>query len=152
MNLVTCSILSFWIAKEPSLLFGEVIKSREHPGFEWFWCRWSPSFFFGYVKDKDYGEIGRNMIYSLVNSLPISVSQWYIGPRIKLRLLVRILPSKHISQSEGTSMFLYGCSNMLRKFSVQAEFFQCRKYKWSMLNSSSINVILLYLCLHCVES
>ena len=36
---------------------------------------------FGYVKDKDYGEIGRNMIYSLANSLPTSVSQWYIEPR-----------------------------------------------------------------------
>ena len=38
----------------------------------------------------------------------------------------------HISWNEWTSMLLSSSSNIPRKFLVPADFFQCRKYKWSI--------------------
>ena len=60
------------------------------------------------------------------------------------------LPSAHIPRSNWTSMLLSDCLNNPSKFSVPTEFIQCRKYKWSILGSSSMKVLLLSLFLYCV--
>ena len=90
--------------------------------------------------------------------LPAGVPLWYSEPRIKLRSLVRILPSvfsyrlRTFREVNGLVMLLIGCLYMPRKFLVLAKFIQCRKYKWSMIGSSSNKVLLLSLCPHCVGS
>ena len=51
------------------------------------------------------------------------------------------LPSEYIPRSEWASILLSSCSNMPSKFSVPAVFIRCRKYKWSILGSSSMKVL-----------
>ena len=68
----------------------------------------------------------------------------YTEPRIKLRPLVRILPtvfSYRLSTFHGVIrliMLLSSCLNILSKLSVPEKFEQCTKYKWSILGSLSM--------------
>ena len=47
----------------------------------------------------------------------------------------------YILRSNWGSTLMYDCSKITIKFSVPAEYIQCRKYKWSILGSSSLNIL-----------
>lgn len=93
----------------------------------------------------------------VINSLlPADVPQWYSELRIKPRSVVKMLPSvfsyhlRIFCGVVGLVILLYGSLYMPNKLSVSPECFQCLKYKWSILESSSIKFMFLSLCLYYV--
>jgi len=56
--------------------------------------------------------------------------------------------SEYVTRSEWTNMIMSSFSNMSCQFLVPKEFVQYRKYKWSILGSSWMKIIIRSLCLY----